>query len=68
MYNYRSRLIHGDLFIPSTISKDFALEDIEKHNDDFYDLTEFAIVILTASFQELIQENKCLFYFKTVLN
>lgn len=67
MYNFRSRLIHGDLFIPSAISKSFLLKDIEGYNNEFYDATIFSVAILTATLQELVYLGKDNLSFKTVL-
>lgn len=67
MYNFRSRLIHGDLFIPSAISKNFSLKDIEGYNDNFYDATIISVAILTATLQELVYLGKDNLSFKTIL-
>jgi hypothetical protein len=67
MYNFRSRLIHGDLNIPSAISKHFSLKEFEEYSDEFYDATIFSVAILTATLQELIYLKKDSLLFKTVL-
>ena len=67
MYNFRSRLIHGDLFIPSAISESFSLKDIEDYNVEFYDTTIFSVAILTATLQELIYLDKDNLSFRTIL-
>ena len=67
MYNFRSRLIHGDLNIPSAISEHFSLKEFEEYNDEFYDSTIFSVAILTATLQELICLKKNSLLFKTVL-
>ena len=67
MYNFRSRLIHGDLFIPSAISKSFSLRDIKDYNEEFSDATIFSVAILTATLQELIYLDMNNLSFKTIL-
>jgi hypothetical protein len=67
MYNFRSRLIHGDLSIPSAISEHFALKEFEEYSDEFFDATIFSVAILTATLQELIYLKKDSLLFKTVL-
>lgn len=67
MYNFRSRLIHGDLFIPSYISSNFSLKEIENYNDEFYEATIFSVAILTATLQEMVVLNRSNISFKTIL-
>jgi hypothetical protein len=67
MYNFRSRLIHGDLNIPSAISESFSLKEFEDYNEEFFNATIFAVAILTATLQELVVLRKNDLLFKTVL-
>ncbi|WET51424.1 HEPN domain-containing protein [Chryseobacterium indologenes] len=59
LYNYRSRLVHGDLNFPPKYSNDF--DGFER---EYWDYSEFALSILIALVKELIIENKTEFKFE----
>lgn len=67
MYNFRSRFIHGDLMIPSTISKSFSSEEMENYSEEFYQATILAVAILTATIQTIVEMDKNELGFKTIL-
>ena len=54
MYDFRSRLIHGDLNIPPNHFYD----DDNPFRDQLFDSTVFAVAILTATLQKMVYENK----------
>lgn len=67
MYNFRSRLIHGNLDIPP--NHRYLYDDkSETYQDDLYDSTVLAVSILTASLQFLIKSNRTSFHFKYQLS
>lgn len=59
LYNYRSRLVHGDLNFPPKFSSDY--EEFER---EYWDYSQFALSILIALMKELIIENKIEFKFE----
>lgn len=67
MYEFRSRLIHGDLdFSPENYFED--REEEQKFSTDLYQSTFLAIAILTCTIQELIHRNVRDFQFHYVLS
>lgn len=66
MYNFRSRLVHGDIDIPPN---NFDYDDIdeEKFQKEMFDATILAVSILTATLQEIIIKNGTDLNFKYVL-
>lgn len=67
MYEFRSRLIHGDLdFSPENYSEE--REEEEKFDTDLYQSTFLAIAILTCTIQELVHRNMKEFQFHYVLD
>jgi len=67
MYNFRSRFIHGDLMISSSIAQSFITEEVENFSEEFYQASILAIAILTASLQKMVEMDKSELSFKTVL-
>lgn len=67
MYNFRSRFIHGDLMIPSSIAKSFATEEVENFSEEFYQASILAVAILTATLQKIVEMDKSELGFKTVI-
>lgn len=59
LYNYRSRLVHGDLNFPPKYSSDFDGFELE-----YWDHSKFALSILIALIKELIIEDKTEFKFE----
>lgn len=55
MYNFRSRLIHGDLDFPKYPIIFDADERLAKHDERLQESTALAVAILLATLQELIQ-------------
>jgi hypothetical protein len=66
MYNFRSRLIHGDLNIPPNYFE-YEDEDEEKFQEELFDATILAVAILTVTLQELIVKNESELKFKYIL-
>lgn len=66
MYDFRSRLVHGDLDIPP---KHFDSEDVEYNNfhQKLIDSAILAVAILTATLQRMIIDNKKELEFKYTL-
>ena len=66
MYNFRSRLVHGDLDIPPNY---FDYEDIdeEKFQKEIFEATILAVAILTTTLQQLIIKNETDLKFKYIL-
>lgn len=57
MYNFRSRLVHGDINIPPNYYEYDDVEE-EKFQDKLFDATVLAVAILTATLQELVFRNE----------
>ncbi len=63
MYNYRSRLVHGDLdFAPENYESIHDHE--EKIEDEFFQASWLAVAILTGALQELVSRNITNFEFR----
>lgn len=67
MYDFRSRLVHGDLDIPPS---NYGLHDdeAELYMLKAYESSCLAISILTVTFQEMVLENKSELIFRYVLD
>lgn len=57
MYNFRSRLIHGDLDIPPN-NFDYDDPDDEKFQKKLFDAAILAVAILTTTLQEMALQNR----------
>src|SRR5690606_25516916 len=58
LYNYRSRFIHGEInFIHKYFTED-ATDNLESYYDEFMEYKDFAVSMLLATLQKLIQENR----------
>lgn len=66
MYNFRSRLIHGDLDIPPN-HFEYDDQEEEKFQEELFDATILAVAILTVTLQELIFKNETGLKFKYIL-
>jgi hypothetical protein len=66
MYNFRSRLVHGDIDIPPN-HFDYWDTDEEKFQDELFDATILAVAILTATLQEIVFKNETSLNFKYIL-
>jgi len=66
MYNFRSRLVHGDLDIPPN-NFDYEDTDEEKFQTEMFEATIMAVAILTTTLQEIIIKNETDLKFKYVL-
>ncbi len=66
MYDFRSRLVHGDLDIPPNYY-DLYDEENEKFEGSLYDSTVLAVAILTTTLQIMVEENKSSLSFKYIL-
>ncbi len=66
MYDFRSRLVHGDLNIPP---KHYSNDDSDDYtfHENLFDSAALAVAILTATLQVLISENKTELNFKYVV-
>ena len=62
LYDYRSRLIHGDIDIFPKFYTDYESFDIE-----YGDYSDFAVSILIALIRELIEKQKSEFEFELKL-
>ncbi|MBV8253960.1 MAG: hypothetical protein JO154_15260 [Chitinophaga sp.] len=67
MYNFRSRLIHGDIDIPPNNFPYDDDPDDEKFQDELFNATILAVAILTTTLQEIILKNETDLKFKYVL-
>lgn len=56
MYDFRSRLIHGDLGFPGYPVIFDADERLARHDERLHESTALAVAILTATLQELIRQ------------
>lgn len=66
MYDFRSRLIHGDLDIPPN-HYDLNDKDEEQFQQSLYDSTILAVAILTATLQTMVNEDRKSVKFKYIL-
>jgi hypothetical protein len=66
MYNFRSRLVHGDIDIPPN-NFDYDDEDEQKFQKEMFDATILAVAILTTTLQEIVIKNGTDLNFKYVL-
>ncbi len=57
MYEFRSRLIHGDLEIPPN-HYEFEDENEEEYQENLYQAAFLAVAILTATFQKMVELDK----------
>ncbi|KFC38228.1 hypothetical protein FF18_15860 [Elizabethkingia anophelis] len=64
MYEFRSRLIHGDLDIPPN-NYDYDDENDINFNEELYEATSLAVAILTVTFQRMIEMKKNTIEFTT---
>ncbi len=61
MYEYRSKFVHGKVNIPSVYSElepDESDKDYNKHLENIFETSNFALAILLATLQKLIVENR----------
>lgn len=67
MYNFRSRLVHGDIDIPPN---NFEYDDIdeEKFQNETYEATILAVAILTTTLQQIIIKNGTDLNFRYILD
>ena len=66
MYNFRSRLVHGDIDIPPN-NFDYEDTDEEKFQDELYEATILAVAVLTATLQQIVIKNSTDLRFKYIL-
>ncbi len=57
MYDFRSRLVHGDIDIPLRYTPYDGASEFENFHSDLYESSDIAIATLIATFQKLIQNN-----------
>ncbi|MHB8825499.1 MAG: hypothetical protein ACYC39_09555 [Thiobacillus sp.] len=57
MYDFRSRLIHGDMDLPLRYSGFDAVPDVERHYDHLSDFQGLALVALLATLQAMIKND-----------
>lgn len=67
MYDFRSRLVHGDLNIPSKMGVDYDNIKIKQFDMEIYKSTCLAIAILVATFQWMVEKNCTEITFQTKL-
>jgi len=67
MYDFRSRLIHGDLNIPPNHYYDDGDEENVKFEEDLYGSTILAVAVLTATLQKMVHEKRNCLNFKYVI-
>ena len=58
MYNFRSRLVHGDLDIPSIIGENYQDQRIERYDVELYHSALLSLAILVSTFQWMIENNQ----------
>lgn len=66
MYDFRSRLVHGDMNIPPYYYNNTDSEH-DLYSDKLYDSSVLAVSILTITLQKMIVENKNKLIFKTIV-
>lgn len=67
MYDFRSRLVHGDLDIPNKMSADYDIVNIRKYDKELYKSSCLALAILISTFQWMIEKNCTELKFETKL-
>ncbi|WP_144405602.1 hypothetical protein [Aliterella atlantica] len=68
VYEYRSKYVHGRVFIPNPMSMKLADESLDKFQDKLLKHIDLAMLLLVASLQKLIIEDGDEFKFsETVL-
>ena len=66
MYDFRSRLVHGDMDIPPNHYK-LEDEDNDQFQQNLYDSTILAVAILTATLQKMVEGDRNNLSFKYIL-
>jgi hypothetical protein len=61
VYNYRSRLLHGDIAVPSLVNN--SQEVIEKSHEEMQEYKEFALIMILVSLRQCFLRNTDRFIF-----